>query len=142
MNKRLWLYASVASIALVGCATMDAEIAKTGCQGVNCWVKVSITADCQFTFNPDRLVVPVPRGAKHIEWEIVSSPDFIFANTDGIKIKQPDGEFDNPGLDSSKKKFKLRNKHTKKKDYEYGANVVTTGANPKTCSKDPFIVNE
>ena len=139
MFKRPVLYASLASLALIGCATKQ-EIAPRGCTGANCTVLVSITPNCQFTFDPDELKVPRPFGMKLITWRIVSQ-DFMFTHK-GIVVEQGGAEFDQPHLSQDGKEFRLRNRHTLRKTYRYAANVLRTGNDPGSCGKDPLIVNE
>jgi hypothetical protein len=142
MNKRPWLYASVASIALVGCATTteSTRLTEQECRG-NCKVDISITGNCDFGV-PDILKVKLPHGIKKITWEI-TSPDYIFA-ANGIVIKNenPAGVLKRPHLSSNGKWFRLDNDHQAPGNFEYGINVIKTGDDPKICTKDPFIVNE
>jgi hypothetical protein len=141
MNKKLWLYASVATVALMGCASTQERMTPTGCTPGICKVEITIAANCGFTITPDPLPVPVPRGTKIIEWQIQSN-DFVF-RADGIVVKLPDGEFDAPNLSSNRKTFRLNNKHSKSGKYFYWINVEEApGLKPLKCSIDPLIVNE
>ena len=143
MNKRLWLYASLASIALVGCATAGGQKVMTvqECHG-NCKVDITITGNCDFGV-PDTVKMKLPLGRKKITWEIMSG-NYIFA-ANGIAFKtDTSGVFEQPELSPNGKRFVWDDNHTQSgsSPYEYAINVIRTGPNPGVCTKDPFIVNE
>ena len=142
MFKKPWLYASLASIALIGCATTQGtDSARAACSGNRCEVKIDVAPNCGFTITPDPLIVLGQGNRKEIEWEIVSG-NFRF-RTEGIEIKLPDGEFDGQQLvDTDRKKFKWNNKHRKSGQYYYWIHVESASGGPLKCSIDPLIVNE
>lgn len=142
MLKKPVLYASLASIALVGCATTQStRLTQQDCTGGNCKVDITITGNCEFGV-PDTLLVKLPFGRKKIEWEIQSQA-YIFA-ANGIVFKRQNSVFEQPELSPSGKKFKWDDRHETSglPPYEYAINVIKTGPNPGVCTKDPFIVNE
>jgi hypothetical protein len=139
MSKKLWICNTLVSIGLLGCESMPKALA-VGCTPGICKVEVTVV-DCVVSVQPDKLSVPLPRGAKNIHWDIVGS-DYVFA-ANGIVIERPDGEFDAAELSNAGKKFKWHNKHTKPGSYKYSVNVMKTGVNPRVCpTHDPFIANE
>lgn len=143
MFSKPWLYALASVALLMGCASTQERTAQTGCTpGGNCWVEIRISQDCKtLTLTPPGpLEVPRRSERKHIHWEI-KSENFMFGAL-GIAIRQPDGEFDERELDTNGKTFKWRDLHTKGGKYKYDINVIRTGANPDTCTFDPFIVNQ
>jgi len=137
MVKRSGLFSVVFGTALLGCSSIS-SVRAAGCNpGGNCSVDVTVGANCAITVDPDPLNVPQPRGAKSITWNIVTNGFEFTAN--GIAFKSPNDEFEDPELQG--RRFKWKNKHTRIGSYEYAVNVVRSGSNPVTCSKDPLINN-
>jgi hypothetical protein len=149
MSKELWSCLSVVCIGLAGCAVappaakfqqLDAPV---GCTGGVCFVDVWVS-DCDqpngIKTIPENLDVPLPRQPKNIRWRL-QSEGFVFAYN-GIVIKMPDGEFDQPEMVANGQMFKWRDKHTKAGEYHYEVNIVKTGENPHPCKPyDPLISN-
>ena len=128
----------VFGMALIACSSMS-DVMAAGCNpGGNCFVDVTVGANCAISVSPDPLNVPQPRGAKSITWTIVTS-GFEFASN-GIAFKSPNDEFVEPALQG--KKFSWKNKHTRAGVYAYNVNLVGSGPNPATCSLDPLIKNQ
>jgi hypothetical protein len=122
---------------LLGLTSLS-DAATAGCNpGGRCTVNVTVGANCAITVSPDPLDVPEPRGAKSITWNIKSN-GFLFA-TNGITFKSSNNEFEDP--EARGNRFKWKNKHTRAGSHEYAVNVVGSGPNPATCSKDPLINN-
>jgi hypothetical protein len=129
---------SVAAGAVLLALTLMSSATAAGCNpGGNCTVDVTVGVNCAIAVSPDPLDVPQPRGAKSITWNIKTN-GFEFA-TNGIAFKSPNNEFEDP--EARGKRFKWKNKHTRAGSYEYAVNVVGSGSNPATCSKDPLINN-
>jgi hypothetical protein len=144
MNSKKWLYVSLASIALIGCAptAMQQNLTQQECTSSVCTIEVAMTG-CNISV-PDTLNVRRPHGAKKIEWEIRrSDTDYIFAaNAIVIKQANPPGVLKRPHLSQNGKRFRLDNDHQGPGNFKYEINVVKTGDDPQFCTKDPFIVNE
>jgi hypothetical protein len=138
----------VAGLGLTGCAGISSTSA-ANCDGTGaCKVDVAVT-NCVITPTPDSLTVT----GKNINifWELdnASTASFRFRDTDGVKLKQPDSDFDEPQSQANGKKFKLHNKNSKAApgqqiSYPYMINVQRfVPPNWVDCPPlDPVIINK
>lgn len=151
MSKELWSCLSAVCIGLAGCAAAPPADkfrqldAPAGCTpgGAVCFVDVWISS-CDSSAGiasvPEKLDVPDRGIPKNIRFRI-RSEGYVFAYN-GIVIKMPDSEFDQPEMAPNGQMFKWQDRHTKKGDYKYVVNVVKTGENPHNCVPyDPLISN-
>ena len=145
MSKRFLLCVAV-GLAVSGCAvTRDQPGAPSGagsCNGPTCFVNVTVT-DCRITsviYDP----LHVYGKNVNIHWNIdPESVEYVFAETDGIVIKNNDGEFDTPRRTAGGKKFIWHDKNDKQgnpeRSYAYGITVMRGSQRCPTL--DPQIVN-
>ena len=149
--KRIAAVVIVAGIVIVQAACVSAQsqvgtATSSNCDGTGvCKVDVSVT-QCFVTPNPSTLTVR----ARNIDifWEI-SDDSYRFSESDGIKLKQDDSDFDQPQSQSNGKKFKLHDKNSKarvgeKISYAYNIKVQRlVGTRWVDCGTlDPIIINE
>jgi hypothetical protein len=111
-------------------------------------VDVSVT-NCSITPTPASL--PVTGKNINIFWELdrASTASYRFRETDGVTLKKPDSDFDQPQAQANGKKFKLHDKNSKAKpgeqlSYPYRINVQrSVPPNWVDCPPlDPVIVNK
>ena len=104
----------VAGVGLAWGTGLSAQVmsgAKANCDGTGaCKVDVSVS-DCKITPNPSSLAVT----GKNINifWELdaASASSYRFPD-DGVKLKTPSAEFDQPEAQANGKKFKLHDKNS------------------------------
>lgn len=156
MSEQNFLLASLLTVGMLGCAvtpdqrslTDQRTVEAVGCTPGRCVVNVWIT-DCQVAYSsikvdPETLGVPDRGFPKNIRWQIASE-GYVF-QSDGIVIKDPNGEFDEPALSPNGQVFKWKDKHSDNKSpkvYKYTVKVMKTGEIPRNCFPyDPFISNQ
>ena len=117
--KRVAIVVTVAGVCLGACAPMPTGggggITASPCNTGVCKVDVDVTS-CVITPNPDPVPVPEP---SNIFWELNWVSQFYRFTDDGVKLKTPNSQFDEPELHGNGKKFKLHYKYTSKGTFPY-----------------------
>jgi hypothetical protein len=140
MKSRARLALTAASLALAGCASMQAPQSGGACNENVCHVSLNITTcrphGSSVTAYPDP--AHIGRGAHEIHFDIASTGYEFTAN--GIAFKQPGpGVFSGPQkLEASK--FKWHDNNAAAGSYDY--NIEVMSASGSICRADPTIVND
>lgn len=142
MSKITLVYAVIASLALLGCASVKRDqssgaepMAGGSCNAHECHVIVTV-ADCKISVDPD----PIAIFARNVEihWDLRDSPGYTFTE-DGIVIPANKGDFTDPRRIPTGLKFLWHDKNTTAATYKYTVNVTLGAA--RCPSLDPQIVN-
>lgn len=139
---------AIAGVGIAGCAGLPPDGGTGGstlanCDGHGaCKVRVSVT-NCVITPDPETL--PVTGKNILIFWELDLGSMLYRFPDDGIKLKTPSTEFDEPEAQAHGKKFKLHDKNslTGEHRYEYAIKVQRLVMfNWVDCQPlDPWVVN-
>lgn len=141
------VFLAVAGVGLAGCAGFSPEGGAGGSTSANCdghgacKVSVSVT-NCVITPEPEPLQVT----GKNILifWELDLGSMLYRFTDDGIKLKTPSTEFDEPEAQAHGKKFKLHDKNSLPGEhrYQYAIKVQRLMFNWVDCPPlDPWVVN-
>lgn len=113
---------------------------------VSCTVLVVVTPEpggCLASLPAGQKLITFDPKAKRvfITWQLSNSPDYRFSRDGIVVMGDTEQEFIEGRVLSNGQRFRLKNKHTFAKEYDYEVNITKKKSSTK-CQVDPKIGNQ